>query len=218
MDSCVTAAIAKTESDAVAMLHVSYGQRTARRELKAFRDIASHYAIPDSHRLECSLEHLTQIGGSSLTDHNIPVAPADLESTAIPASYVPFRNAHLLSIAVSWAEVLGATRVYIGAVFEDSSGYPDCRPAYFDAFNRVIEAGTAAGRIRVVTPIIHLSKQQIVELGVRLGAPLALSWSCYQREDAACGECDSCALRLRGFARAGLEDPLPYAVRADWAD
>jgi 7-cyano-7-deazaguanine synthase len=213
MDSCVTAAIAAGECDEMAMLHISYGQRTEKREWKAFDDIADFYGV--RRRMTTSIAHLAQIGGSSLTDRSIEVSiyqGADIESKEIPTSYVPFRNAHLLSIATSWAEVIGAGRIYIGAVAEDSSGYPDCRPEYYEAFNRVIEVGTKPEtKIEIITPVIHLRKSEIIKRGVELGAPLNLSWSCYKREDVACGECDSCALRLRGFREAGLVDPIPYA-------
>lgn len=209
MDSCVTTAIAARERE-LAMLHVSYGQRTARRELKAFDHIADFYKA--KLQMATSIAHLAQIGGSSLTDGRIEVSQANIESKEIPTSYVPFRNAHLLSIATSWAEVIGADRIYIGAVAEDSSGYPDCRPEFYEAFQRAIEIGTKpVTKIEIVTPVIHLRKSEIVKLGAELGAPLDLSWSCYKREDVACGECDSCALRLRGFREAGLRDPIPYA-------
>jgi 7-cyano-7-deazaguanine synthase len=210
MDSCVTAAIANQENDELAFLHVSYGQRTEAREQRAFNDIADNYQV--ARRLVVSIEHLKAIGGSSLTDSQIPMAAANLSSTHIPTSYVPFRNAHLLSIAASWAEVIGADRIYIGAVAEDSSGYPDCRPEFYEAFERAIDAGTKPETcLRIVTPIIHLRKSEIVRMGVELGAPLQITWSCYAAENTACGRCDSCALRLRGFAEAGLEDPIPYA-------
>jgi 7-cyano-7-deazaguanine synthase len=209
MDSCVTTAIAAKDCE-LAMLHVSYGQRTESRELKAFNDIADFYRV--SRRMITCIEHLALIGGSSLTDRKIEVSKADLESKEIPTSYVPFRNSHLLSIATSWAEVIGASRIYIGAVAEDSSGYPDCRPEFYQAFNRVIDLGTKPGtKITIVTPVIYLSKSEIVKRGVELGAPLDLSWSCYQNEDLACGVCDSCGLRLRGFREASLTDPIPYA-------
>ncbi len=209
MDSCVTAAIAKLETNEIAFLHISYGQRTERRERKAFDDIADFYAVEK--RLAVPIECLAKIGGSSLTDDAIEVSEAALESKAIPTSYVPFRNANMLAIATSWAEVLGANRIYVGAVYEDSSGYPDCRPKFFEAFEKAIDAGTKPEtRIKIVTPIIHLSKAEIVEKGLELNAPIHLSWSCYRREDAACGTCDSCALRLRGFARAGVSDPINY--------
>ena len=209
MDSCVTAAIAVSECDAVAFLHVSYGQRTESRERKAFNDIADHYGVIK--RLDVSVEHLAKIGGSSLTDERIAVTEADLGSTEIPTSYVPFRNANMFSIAVSWAEVIGATAIYIGAVAEDSSGYPDCRPEFYEAFQKVIDTGTKPDtHIEIRTPIIHLSKAEIVRKGVELHAPLHLTWSCYRSENAACGTCDSCALRLRGFERAGVRDPISY--------
>ncbi len=209
MDSCVTAAIAKAENDEIAFLHISYGQRTERRERQAFNDIADFYNVEK--RLEVSIEYLAKIGGSSLTDSSIEVTEADLESTEIPTSYVPFRNANMLAIATSWAEVLGANAIYIGAVAEDSSGYPDCRPEFYAAFEKTIDAGTKPEtNIKIVTPIIELSKAEIVQKGIELNAPLELSWSCYRSEDLACGTCDSCALRLRGFERAGEIDPIKY--------
>lgn len=209
MDSCVTAAIAREENKDLAFLHISYGQLTEDREHKAFNDIADFYSA--EMRLDISIEHLAKIGGSSLTDENIAVSEADLESNEIPTSYVPFRNGNLLSIATSWAEVLDARAIYIGAVAEDSSGYPDCRPVFYEAFQKAIDAGTKPEtQIEIKTPIIHLSKAQIVKKGVELNAPLHLSWSCYRNEDLACGTCDSCALRLRGFEQAGVKDPVPY--------
>jgi 7-cyano-7-deazaguanine synthase len=209
MDSCVTAAIARAENDEIALLHVSYGQRTERRERRAFEEIADFYAVEK--RLAVSIEYLTEIGGSSLTDKNIEVAEADLQSREIPTSYVPFRNANMLSIATSWAEVLKANSIYIGAVAEDSSGYPDCRPEFYAAFEKTIKTGTKpTTNIKIKTPIIHLSKAEIVERAIETGAPLHLSWSCYCNENLACGACDSCALRLRGFARADVKDPIEY--------
>lgn len=209
MDSCVTAAIAKSENDEVAFLHVSYGHLTEQRERKAFNDIADFYNVEK--RLDVSIEYLAKIGGSSLTDRSIKVTEADLESKEIPTSYVPFRNANMLSIATCWAEVLRADSIYIGAVAEDSSGYPDCRPEFFAAFEKVIETGTKPEtKIKIKTPVIHLSKAEIVRKGLQSGAPLHLSWSCYRSEELACGTCDSCALRLRGFQQAGVKDPISY--------
>jgi 7-cyano-7-deazaguanine synthase len=209
MDSCVTAAIARAENEEIALLHISYGQRTKKRERQAFDEIADFYKVEK--RLAVSIEYLAKIGGSSLTDKNLEIAEANLESKEIPTSYVPFRNANMLSIATSWAEVLGASRIYIGAVAEDSSGYPDCRPEFYEAFERAIEAGTKPEtNIKILTPIIHLSKSEIVKKGIKLNAPLHLTWSCYRSLDAACGTCDSCALRLRGFEQAGFKDPIPY--------
>lgn len=209
MDSCVTAAIAKQANDEIAFLHISYGQRTERRERQAFNDIADFYNVEK--RLDVSIEYLARIGGSSLTDKAIEVTEARLESKEIPTSYVPFRNANMLAIATSWAEVLGAQRIYIGAVAEDSSGYPDCRPEFYEAFEKTIKKGTKPDtNISIETPIIHLSKADIVQKGINLNAPLHLSWSCYRSEDLACGTCDSCALRLRGFERAGVGDPIAY--------
>jgi len=195
------------------MLHVQYGLRTQDRERQAFVAIADR--LNARHRLITNIGHLAAIGGSSLTDRNMPVTEPDIDSTEIPTSYVPFRNAHLLAIAVSWAEVIGATRIYFGAVEEDSSGYPDCRQAFVDDFNRLVETGTKPDtHIKVYTPLIDKSKEAIVRLGLELGAPLELSWSCYRREREACGHCDSCALRLRGFHRAGAEDPIRYEDNA----
>jgi len=215
MDSCVTVAIAREECD-LALLHLGYGQRTQRRELKAFHDIADHYEA--ARRMVVPMEHLAMIGGSSLTDKAFPVSPANLKTDEIPSSYVPFRNATMLSVAVSWAEVLGASAVFIGAVEEDSSGYPDCREEFYALFSALVEKGTRPDtHIAVRTPVIRLSKPDIVRKGVSLGAPFHLTWSCYEREDVACGVCDSCALRLRGFQLAGVEDPLPYAQKPHYS-
>jgi 7-cyano-7-deazaguanine synthase len=213
MDSCVTAAIAKIQSNDLAFLHISYGQLTESRERKAFNDIADFYSVEQ--RLDISIEHLAKIGGSSLTDEKITVTEADLGSKEIPTSYVPFRNANMLSIAVSWAEVINAIAIYIGAVAEDSSGYPDCRPEFYDAFQKVIDTGTKPEtHIEIRTPIIHLSKAEIVKKGIELNAPLHLTWSCYRSDDLACGTCDSCALRLRGFEQAGVKDPIAYTAKS----
>ncbi|HSE32534.1 MAG TPA: 7-cyano-7-deazaguanine synthase QueC [Pyrinomonadaceae bacterium] len=211
MDSCVTAAIADNENDSLAFLHASYGQLTEQRERRSFEEIADHYGVKD--RLVISLEHLGAIGGSSLTDARIPVTDADLFNAQIPTSYVPFRNAHLLAAATSWAEVLGAHSIYIGAVAEDSSGYPDCRPEFYEAFQRTIDLGTKPEtRIRIRTPVIAMKKAEIVKLGQQLGAPLQLTWSCYKDSEFACGNCDSCALRRRAFREAGIEDPIRYRL------
>jgi 7-cyano-7-deazaguanine synthase len=210
MDSCVTAAIAREENDELAFLHVSYGQRTEAREQRAFSDLADYYSVEQ--RLIASIEYLKKIGGSSLTDTEIEVTEANLAAREIPTSYVPFRNSHLLAIATSWAEVTGAARIYIGAVAEDSSGYPDCRPEFYEAFQQTIDAGTRPEtNIEIVTPIINLRKSEIIKRGLELKAPLELTWSCYKSEDLACGRCDSCALRLRAFAEAGVVDPILYA-------
>jgi 7-cyano-7-deazaguanine synthase len=211
MDSCVTAAIAN-EKYRLAFAHINYGQRTEKRELKAFNDIADFFAVKE--RLIIDYTHFSNIGGSSLTDKNIVVSKADLKNKAVPTSYVPFRNANILSACVSWAEVLNAKAIFIGAVFEDSSGYPDCRPDFFSAFEKMAALGTKPEtKIKIGTPIIHLSKAEIIKKGIDLNAPLHLTWSCYQNEDEACGVCDSCALRLRGFQMAGIEDPITYAER-----
>jgi 7-cyano-7-deazaguanine synthase len=219
MDSTVCAALAARDFDAYG-LHVSYGQRTEARELASARGVAAAVGFKDLMELRTDL--FRRIGGSALTDPAIAMpetAAMGLEESAqrvgddVPVTYVPFRNAHFLAAAVSWAEVLDATHVLIGAVEQDSSGYPDCRPAYYDAFNALIATGTRDGRIRVETPLIRLRKHEIVRLGVELGAPLHISWSCYAGGDEACGRCESCALRLRAFAEAGVQDPIPYATR-----
>jgi len=211
MDSCVTAAIAARDHR-LALLHSSYGQLTEQRERRSFEDIAAHFQAP--FRLVVDQRYMSCIGGSALTDPSLPIPEVDPSfppAQTIPITYVPFRNAHFLSVAVSWGEVLGARRIYIGAVEQDSSGYPDCRPAYYQAFNEVIRVGVRPEtRIEICAPLIQLSKAQIIRRGVELGAPLHLTWSCYQSSDAACGACDSCLLRLRAFQQAGVPDPIPY--------
>ena len=210
LDSCLTAAIADQTCE-LAFLHLNYGQKTELREKKAFRDIAGYYHV--GYELEVDMPYFSLIGGSSLTDKNMPVDTADLKNKDIPRSYVPFRNANILAVATSWAEVIGAAKIYIGAVEEDSSGYPDCRDSFFKAFNLVIKEGTKPGtNIEIITPLIHMTKKQIVKNAFELGAPVYLTWSCYQNEKKACGICDSCALRLRGFQQAGIEDPIHYVT------
>ena len=213
MDSCVCAALAARDYDVYAV-HFSYGQRTERRELLSSQDVARIVGVRELLHLKIDL--FRRIGGSALTDHGIavPAAPAEESSIGaeVPVTYVPFRNAHFLSAAVSWAEVLGAKKVFIGAVEQDSSGYPDCRPAYYDAFNQLVKMGTKEGDIEIETPLIRLKKSEIVQLGVELGAPFHVSWSCYSGETEACGVCESCVLRLRAFREAGAVDPIPYAI------
>src|SRR5712671_6742316 len=216
MDSCVSTAIARERHgpSGIALLHAGYGQLTQERERRAFDEIANFYAVGE--RLIVQLDHFRAIGGSALTDNSISVPENELgapgpHGSAIPVTYVPFRNAHFLSVAVSWAEAIGAEAVYIGAVAEDSSGYPDCRPEYYQAFQELVRAGTRPEtKIEIVTPVITMKKSEIILRGVELGAPLHLTWSCYQSEDAACGACDSCLLRLRAFAEAGVADPISY--------
>jgi 7-cyano-7-deazaguanine synthase len=218
MDSCVCAALAARDYEVYAV-HFSYGQRTEARELRSAQEIARLVGVREL--LPLKMDLFRRIGGSALTDHSIAVpeasaneAPGSESRTGseIPVTYVPFRNAHFLSAAVSWAEVMGAKTVFIGAVEQDSSGYPDCRPAYYDAFNQLIKMGTKDGEIRVETPLIAMRKNEIVRLGVELGAPFHVSWSCYSGETEACGVCESCVLRLRAFREAGTVDPIPYAV------
>jgi len=216
MDSCVCAAMARERHGAanIASLHASYGQRTQERERRSFDEIANFYGVRE--RLAVRLEHFRAIGGSALTDKSISVPENELgapgsHGSAIPVTYVPFRNAHFLSVAVSWAEAIGAGAIYIGAVAEDSSGYPDCRPEYYRVFQELIRVGTRPEtQIEIVTPVITLKKSEIIRRGLELQAPLQLTWSCYQNEDVACGVCDSCLLRLRAFAEAGVADPIPY--------
>jgi 7-cyano-7-deazaguanine synthase len=212
MDSCVTATIAH-ETHRLALLHASYGQLTERRERRAFDEIADFYNVRE--RLVVRLDSLRQIGGSALTDSRIAVPEQGLEAAAgIPITYVPFRNAHFLAVAVSWAEVIGATAIFVGAVAEDSSGYPDCRPEYYRVFSELVRAGTRPEtRIEIVTPVIGMRKSEIVRRGIVLGAPLDRTWSCYKFEEEACGVCDSCRLRLRAFEEAGMRDPIAYRAR-----
>lgn len=209
LDSCVSAAIAG-EKYRPALLHCNYGQRTEGRELKAFNDLADYFAVPGNLRLVVDLDHFRKIGGSSLTDPAREVPDQDPDPGEVPSTYVPFRNANLLALAVSWAEAIGAKRVFIGAMEEDSSGYPDCREEFIDAFNRAVELGTGPGAgIRIEAPLIHLSKGEVIRRGVEIGAPLHLTWSCYVSPGPLpCGNCASCRLRARGFAEAGLPDPI----------
>lgn len=214
MDSCVTAAIALQNFE-VAAAHFNYGQRTQARELKAFNDVCDFFKIEK--RLVIDFSHFAKIGSSSLTDNKIEVTKADLGNKEIPTSYVPFRNANILSACVSWAEVLNAKAVFIGAVYEDASGYPDCRPEFYSAFEKMIDIGTKPEtKIEILTPIIRMTKAEIIKKGVELSAPLHLTWSCYQNEDEACGVCDSCAFRLRGFQQAGIDDRIPYKTKPNY--
>lgn len=209
MDSCVCATLAVRDYD-VALLHFDYGQRTAGRERQAFVAMADHFGVQQ--RLVVETTFFRQIGGSALTDEHLAVPETGVDTSSIPVTYVPFRNAHFLAAGVSWAEVLGADRVVIGAVAPDSSGYPDCRPEYYAAFNALLQVGTKAGEVRVETPLLHMTKAAIVRLGLELGAPFPLSWSCYQNSTLACGRCDSCRLRRGAFAEAGAGDPIAYAT------
>ncbi len=216
MDSLVTAAIANEDYKNLAFLHLNYGQNTEKKELESFNQIADFYNVPVQRRKVFDITFLKQIGGSSLTDDEIEVKKYKGDSDEIPDSYVPFRNTHIISMAVSWAEVIGASKIFIGAVEEDSSGYPDCRPSYYKALNNLIKEGTKEGIIEVITPVIHMKKHEIVKKAVTLKAPIELSWSCYERNDIACGVCDSCALRLRGFQQAQIIDPIEYDKRPDY--
>lgn len=214
MDSLVTAAIAMQECDEVFFLHVNYGQRTEVRELRSFRKMKEFFKPKDV--LIADISYLTQIGGSSLTDENIEIKDHQ-DGSELPNTYVPFRNTHMIAIAVSWAEIIGAEKIYVGAVEEDSSGYPDCREKYFKTLQKAVNEGTRKEtKIELVTPIIHLRKAEIIKLGAELRAPFELSWSCYRNNDIACGKCDSCVLRVNAFKEAGVKDPIPYEVEQNW--
>ncbi|MBN2830576.1 MAG: 7-cyano-7-deazaguanine synthase QueC [Candidatus Cloacimonetes bacterium] len=208
LDSLVTTAIAASENEEIYLLHVNYGQRTEKKELECFEKICAHYKPAGV--LKTSIDYLTKIGGSSLTDSGMEIKDFT-GTTEIPNTYVPFRNAHLLCIATSWAEVIGAQSIYIGAVEEDSSGYPDCRESFFESFNKTIALGTKNSfTIEVKTPVIHMNKAEIISKGIELEVPFEYSWSCYRSDTEACGTCDSCVLRLRAFKKAGVTDPIPY--------
>lgn len=208
LDSCVTTAIASKEFN-LALVHINYGQRTESKELDSFHKIADHFEVDK--KLVIDFAHFQKIGGSSLTDRTISIEKANLDNTNVPSSYVPFRNANILSACVSWAEIINAKAIFIGAVHEDSSGYPDCRPGFFKSFEETVNLGTKPDtNIKIETPIIDLNKNEIIKLGLELKAPIQLTWSCYSNENEACGVCDSCALRLRGFQSLNVVDPIPY--------
>lgn len=214
MDSCVTASIASQKYE-LAMLHLNYGQRTENRELKAFNDLAEYFNAKIKLILDTDL--FRRIGNSSLTDLKIEVTEADLKSKEIPISYVPFRNANILSMAVSWAETIEAKKIFVGSVEEDSSGYPDCRKIFYEKFNELIKVGTKPNtKIKIITPLISMKKYEIIKKGIELNSPFHLTWSCYKDEETACGVCDSCALRLRGFQQASVIDPIPYKTQPNY--
>lgn len=210
MDSAVVASLAKEQHEQLAFIHTNYGQKTHKKELECFHNLADFFNVPSKLRKIVDLTFLSSIGGSSLTDTAIEVTKFEGDTDIIPSSYVPFRNTIILSMAVSWAEVLGAKKIYIGANYEDSPGYPDCRPSYYDAFNNLIKEGTKEVEIKIETPVLYMKKKEIVETAQKLSTPLELTWSCYARSDKACGVCDSCALRLRGFKEANITDPIDY--------
>ncbi|MCE5304686.1 MAG: 7-cyano-7-deazaguanine synthase QueC [Chloroherpetonaceae bacterium] len=213
MDSAVVAAVALNDGYDVSALHLNYGQRTQSRELQAFYDLCEYYSIQE--KLIVDIEYLNQIGGTSLIDKSIPIPKNAVENTRIPNTYVPFRNGNILAIAVSWAEVIGADAIYIGANTIDSSGYPDTSKEFLEAFELAANLGTKFGiagssKLKIKAPLIDLSKKDIVLKGKELNVPFELTWSCYEDNEIACGECDSCLLRLRGFQEAGAIDPIPY--------
>jgi 7-cyano-7-deazaguanine synthase len=198
-------------------LHTSYGQRTETKERECAEALADIADTPEFLHVETG--HLAQIGASSLTDEEIEVEEADMENEEIPTSYVPFRNANLLSMATSFAEAQAASAIFIGAHSEDFAGYPDCRPAFFEAFQQVIEVGTKPETdISLEAPFVEWSKTDIAERGLELGVPYEHTWSCYRAESPACGTCDSCAFRLQAFQNAGVEDPIEYAERPEYTD
>ena len=214
MDSLVTAGIAQKECEEICFLHLNYGQKTELKEAEVFEKIAKHFKPKEV--LNVDVSYLQQIGGSSLTDDDIPVKDFSGEG-GVPDSYVPFRNAHLITIATSWAEIIGAEKIYIGAVEEDSSGYPDCRESFYKSFEQAIDLGTKdETKIRIITPIIHKRKAEIIKLGKEMQIPLELSWSCYKNNELACGVCDSCVLRINAFKEAGMKDPIPYEIEIEW--
>lgn len=215
MDSLVTTAIAKKESDEIYFIHANYGQKTESKELECFNNLVNFYQPADI--LNVDINYLRKIGGSSLVDNGLKIHNHHEEETGVPNTYVPFRNAHLIAIGVSWAEVIGAQRIYIGAVEEDSSGYPDCRESFYESYNKTIDLGTKdETKIRIMTPVIHMTKSEIVKKGKELNCPFEFSWSCYRSNDEACGTCDSCHLRIKAFKEANMKDPIPYKIKIDW--
>ena len=207
MDSAVCAAIAKKDGHNIYVLHVDYGQRTNKKEFNCAKDISLFYNALDFKII--NLDFLKEIGGSGLVDNSIELPKGD--TIGIPPSYVPFRNSILLSLATAWAEVLGAKAIYYGANSIDFSGYPDCRPLFFEAFQELIDAGTKdETNIKLKTPLAYMSKGEIVKKGIELEVPFEKTWSCYTENDKACGVCDSCRLRLKGFNDAGEKDPIKY--------
>jgi len=208
MDSALSAKIAQEEGYEIIALHFNYGQRTETKELACFRKITDAMNISDSYEID--LPFFEQIGASALTDKSIEVPTGGLEE-GIPVTYVPFRNGIFLSIAASVAEKHGAEALFIGVVEEDSSGYPDCRESYIMQMEKAINLGTKdETHIEIKMPLVHMKKSEIVAKSLELGVPLEYTWSCYQSEDEACGVCDSCRLRLKGFEEAGVKDPISY--------
>lgn len=210
MDSTLASYMAKNDGYEIIAVHFNYGQRTQDRELKAFRDICDDLKILEKYEID--IPFFTQIGASALTDKNIDVPTGGIEA-GVPITYVPFRNGIFLSITAAIAEKEGATAMYIGVVQEDSSGYPDCTDSFIDKMSKAINQGTKEEtKIEIRTPLVHLSKAQIVQEAIKLNVPLEHTWSCYKEEKEACGVCDSCRLRLNGFKIANQIDPIPYKV------
>lgn len=217
MDSATAAYEAKQRGYDLYFLHTTYGQQTADKESTCAQELGDLMDVADF--LQIETDHLARIGASSLTDDSMDVQKVDLDSDEIPSSYVPFRNANLLSIAVSFAEANDCVAIFIGAHSEDYSGYPDCRPTFFDSFQQVIEFGTKPETsIELVTPFVDWTKTEIVERGLELGVPYELTWSCYREEGPACGTCDACAYRLKAFQKVGVADPIKYMERPTYTE
>ena len=217
MDSATAAFEAKYRGHDLYFLHTSYGQQTENKEFNCARQLAERMDVDDFLHIET--DHLARIGASSLTDDSIDVEEVDLDSDEIPTSYVPFRNSNLLSMATSYAEANECGAVFIGAHSEDYSGYPDCRPEFFEAFQQVIDVGTKPETsIKLVAPFVDWTKTAIAERGLELDVPYELTWSCYREEAPACGTCDACAYRLKAFQEAGVEDPIEYATRPTYVE
>lgn len=209
MDSALSAAIAKDAGYEIIAVHYNYGQRTQEKELSCFRKLTADLGTVENYEID--LDFFAQIGASALTDKSIEVPTGGIEE-GVPATYVPFRNGIFLSIAAALGEKHQAEALYIGVVEEDSSGYPDCRESYIQAMEKAIDLGTRdETKLEIKMPLVALKKSQIVQKSLELSVPLEHTWSCYQSEDEACGICDSCRLRLRGFEQAGVKDPILYA-------
>lgn len=209
MDSSTLAYLTKSKGYEILALHLNYGQRTQNKELACAKKIAG--LLQAEAFVEVDIGYFSKFGASSLTDTKIDVDTFDPLRAHIPNTYVPFRNANLLSIATSFAEARGADAIFIGVQSLDYSGYPDCRPQFIEAFQRVIDTGTRdQTRIRLITPFIHMTKTDILKEGMKLHVPYEHTWSCYRNEDLACGTCGSCHFRREAFEALGLTDPIPY--------
>jgi 7-cyano-7-deazaguanine synthase len=208
MDSTLASYIAKKEGYEIIAVHFNYGQRTEHKELEAFRNICIELNIKDKY--EINIPFFTQIGASALTDTSIEIPTGGIED-GIPVTYVPFRNGIFLSIATAIAEKHEAQALFIGVVQEDSSGYPDCTDTFINKMESAMNQGTRdETKLEIITPLVHMTKEEIVKKSLVLGVPLKYTWSCYANEEKACGVCDSCRLRLNGFKLAGVKDEVEY--------